>query len=481
MDLVDKIVSRAVASLVQQGVNMDRHKWLDEARVSAAEGYPNTCGAIVRATLAMGVDSEDYEPTWMHDAESCLKGSEPSVETARAIYAHAVTVSDICESPEMWMEAANLEKTHGSPQSLVALLEKAVMAVPDVEVFWLMATKELWRGGDVAGARAMLQRAFDANPGNEVLLLAGVKFEWENGQLKEARALAQQARKTAPSGRVWMKSSMLERDAGESKRALELVDEGLQLYPQEAKLHMIGAQLCNSFLKDPEAARRRLKVAVQACPQNSTLWVLAVQLEQRLHGAARARSVLDKARTVLPKDEYILREASRLERRVTSDGATDRHTVADSLLSAALQTQPTSDVLWAEYVAHAPKPAQKSRSVDALKKCDSSPAVITAVAWIFLRDGKLDKARKWLSRAIALDPDAGDSWIVLYAVELEDVRLHQKPDDAAKEVLRRCVEKEPRHGEVWCSISKAVRPKGEPPLKTEDILKQGAETWLKLA
>jgi pre-mRNA-processing factor 6 len=485
LDLVEKIVSRAVTSLAQLHVNMDRSKWLEEARAAEAEGCAGTCAAIVRATAEMGVDEEDYERTWLHDAEQCVKTSRPSVETARAIYAYAVTVSDLADSPELWMAAAQLEREFGSAASLVAMLEKAVAACPDMEVFWLMVAKEMWRTGNITGARDVLQRAIDANPDSESVLLAGVKFEMENGQVKEARALAAQARVKAPSGRVWLKSALLEREAKQYKEALRLVDEGLHKFPLEHKLHMMGAQLCQGPLKQLEEARGRYRTGVQACKDSWVLWTLAVQLEQDMYGAAKARSVLDKARTALPTNEYVLREASRLERRAgvkTGDAPVGTvNTVADSLLSAALQKQPASPVLWAEYVSYAPKPQQKMRSVDALKRCDSSPLVITAVAQLFLRDGKFDKARKWLSRAVALDPDSGDSWITLYAAELEDIRLNKKPAATAEAVLARCVAAEPKHGEMWCSFSKAPLALGGVPLGPAAILKKGAQAVLSRA
>lgn len=41
-----------------------------------------------------------------------------------------------------------LEKAHGSPESLDALLRKAVQYCPQAEVLWLMAAKEKWLSGE---------------------------------------------------------------------------------------------------------------------------------------------------------------------------------------------------------------------------------------------------------------------------------------------------------------------------------------------
>ena len=49
-----------------------------------------TCQAIVKEVIGLGVEEEDRKRTWMADAEEALKRG--SVETARAIYAHATSV-----------------------------------------------------------------------------------------------------------------------------------------------------------------------------------------------------------------------------------------------------------------------------------------------------------------------------------------------------------------------------------------------------
>ena len=47
-----------------------------------------------------------------------------------------------------------------------------------------------------------------------------------------------------------------------------------------------------------------------------------------------------------------------------------------------------------------PRQQQRSKCIDALKKCENNPAVLLAVARIFEKGQKIAKARKWLSRSI---------------------------------------------------------------------------------
>lgn len=67
-------------------------------------------------------------------------------------------------------------------------------------------------------------------------------------------------------------------------------------------------------------------------------------------------------------------EAIRLEVRA------NLKPVADSLLSKALQECPTSGCLWAEAIFMTPRAQRKSKSVDALKKCEHDPLVLLAVS-----------------------------------------------------------------------------------------------------
>lgn len=56
-----------------------------------------------------------------------------------------------------------------------------------------------------------------------------------------------------------------------------------------------------------------------------------------------------------------------------------------------LQECPTSGVLWAEAISMAPRPQRRSKSVDALKRCNDDPHIIAAVATLFKNDGKVSR------------------------------------------------------------------------------------------
>jgi pre-mRNA-processing factor 6 len=105
--------------------------------------------------------------------------------------------------------------------------------------------------------------------------------------------------------------------------------------------------------------------------------------------------------------------------------------------------------LLAKKVLPAPRVEQKSKSTVAIKRCPESPLVIAAVASLFATEQKVPKARKWLERAVVLDPDIVDSWACYYSFEL----LHGTKDQQVA-IKERCLRAEPKHGEVWQSEMK---------------------------
>jgi pre-mRNA-processing factor 6 len=146
-----------------------------------------------------------------------------------------------------------------------------------------------------------------------------------------------------------------------------------------------------------------------------------------------------------PKNAELWVEAIRLERRAGNDK------LAVSLMARALQECPSSGLLLAENISTSPRVEQKSKSADAIKRCPDDPRVITAVADLFAGERKHDKARKWFERAVILDPDMGDSWAKFYAFEQD-----AGTKEARENVKQRCIAAEPKHGELWCQVAKAM-------------------------
>jgi pre-mRNA-processing factor 6 len=204
-----------------------------------------------------------------------------------------------------------------------------------------------------------------------------------------------------------------------------------------------------------EAARAAYAAGLKRCADAVPLWRAAAALEERAGALAKARALLEQARLRNPKTPELWLAAIRTEQRAPG-GAGAR--AAEALLAKALQDCPTSGPLWAEAIAMAPRPARKTKSADALKRCDSDAHIVAAVATLFWGDRKNDKARAWFGRAVALDPDNGDFWALYYRFEQQ----HGGGPEAAADVARRCAAADPRHGERWTAVSKDPKNAHQP-------------------
>ena len=453
-DMVERIVDKAVRSLDKHDAIVSRAQWLKEAEDAEFAGAPLTSAAIVKCTAGRGVDDEDRQRTWSDDANAAL--SRNAVATARAMLTHSLATFPTKRS--LWLQAVDLESKHGTPLSKDEVLAAATERLPSTEIFWLVRAKDTWLAGDVDKSRGILSDAFRCNPESESIWLAAVKLEWETGQIDRARALLTRARERAPTARIYMKSALLERECGQYENALVLLEEGLKQYPNFDKLYMMAGQLYSDELaktKDNlDLARKFYQRGLQHCTDNVVLWSLASRLEEHMAdygagssnaGVTKARSLLELARLKNPKNPELWLEAVRLERRAGNEK------LAVSLMARALQECASSGLLLAENITMSPRVEQKSKSADAIKKCPDDPRVIAAVASLFAIERKYDKARKWFERAVKLDADLGDSWVKYYAFELQ-----AGTKEAQAEIKQKCIAAEPKHGEIWCSVTKAM-------------------------
>ncbi|KRK02418.1 uncharacterized protein Dyak_GE19576 [Drosophila yakuba] len=122
------------------------------------------------------------------------------------------------------------------------------------------------------------------------------------------------------------------------------------------------------------------------------------------------------------------------------------------MMARALQECPNAGELWAEAIFMETKPQRKTKSVDALKKCEHDPHVLLAVSKLFWSEHKFSKCRDWFNRTVKIDPDLGDAWAYFYKFEL----LHGT-EQQQQEVIDRCISAEPTHGESWCRVSKNIQ------------------------
>ncbi|KAJ5718036.1 RNA-processing protein HAT helix [Penicillium malachiteum] len=434
------VMKRAIQSLARENAMLKREEWISEAERCEDEGAVLTCGSIIRETLGWGLDEDDdRKDIWMDDAKSSI--ARGKYETARAIYAYALRV--FINRRSIWLAAADLERNHGDKEALWQVLGKAVEACPQSEELWLQLAKEKWQSGEIDDARRVLGRAFNQNPNNEDIWLAAVKLEADAKQTDQARELLATARREAGTDRVWIKSVAFERQLGNTDDALDLVNQGLQLYPKADKLWMMKGQIYEAQKKFPQA-REAYGTGTRACSKSVALWLLASRLEELAGAVVRARSVLDRARLAVPKSAELWTESVRVERRANNIAQ------AKVLMAKALQEVPASGLLWSESIWHLePRAQRKARSLEAIKKVDNDPILFITVARIFWGERRLEKAMTWFEKAIVSDSDYGDGWAWYYKFLLQHGTEEKRSD-----VISKCISTEPKYGEVWQSIAK---------------------------
>ncbi|XP_055314139.1 pre-mRNA-processing factor 6 [Sitodiplosis mosellana] len=455
--MVEKIVDRALSSLSANGVEINRENWFQEAIEAEKSGAVHCCQAIIKSIIESGVEEEDRKQTWIDDADFCA--SKGAYDCARAVYAHALQVFPSKKS--IWLRAAYFEKNHGTRESLETLLQRAVAHCPKSEVLWLMGAKSKWLAGDVPAARGILSYAFQANPNSEDIWLAAVKLESENAEYERARRLLAKARASAPTPRVMMKSSKLEWALINLSEALKLLDEAVKVFPDYAKLWMMKGQI-EEQQNRLESSATTYSTGVKKNPNSIPLWLLMSGLEEKRGALTKARSVLERARLKNPKTPLLWLEAVRIELRA---GLAE---MAQTIMARALQECPQSGELWAEAIFMESRPQRKTKSFDALKKCEHNPHVLLAVSKLFWSEQKTQKARDWFNRTVKIDPDLGDAWAYFYKFE-----LNYGTEAQQNEIIERCNAAEPKHGEEWCKVSKNI---SNWCFKTTDILKAVVKT-----
>lgn len=441
----DRVAKAAVNSLVQNSAMLKREEWIAEAEKCEAESAPRSATAIIKETLAWGLDpdDEDLKKIFLDDAEASVQREK--YITARAIFAYLIRLFPT--SKTVWKKSLEFEKLHGSQDEYWRLLEKSCEACPDAEEFWIMNSRAKWDAGEKTEARRVLARSFQQS-NNENVILSAVELEVKDGQIPEAVQLLETARQEAGTNRIWYVSVDFARKYGaatgtnKNEIALDLVNKGLQLYPSEPRLHMQKGQIYSSMGKIPQA-RNAYSVGTQVCKTSVPLYLLLSRLEESQDLITKARSVLERG-ALNTKSQFIALEGVRLERRAGNIAQ------AKTLMARALQQFPTSGPIWSENIWHLEdRTKRKPRSLEAIKKVDNDPSLFVAVARVFWTERKLDKAASWFEKAILLDPDLGDTWGWYWRFLGE-----HGTDEKKAEVLDKIRQQEPRHGEVWASVRK---------------------------
>ncbi|KAF1985773.1 putative Pre-mRNA-splicing factor prp1 [Aulographum hederae CBS 113979] len=451
--LVGKIMKTCAETMARLGVMLKREDWIAEAERCEEDGSNETAMAIVKYTLAHGIeDSDERLSIWKEDARGSI--ARGKLWTARAIY--LLAASHFPENESIWIDLINLERKRGSQELIMEALRDGINAVPYSKSLWIMLAKEKWNSGDQEGARKQLALAFHQLQGHseEEVYFAGVEMEMQINNITAARTHLKAAREQVDTDRVYIKSVAFERQQGNTDEALALVNEGLSKFPGAGKLWMQKGQIYEGLDKMANA-REAYNAGTRASPKSVPLWILLSRLDERSGAVVKARSVLDRGRIAVPKNEMLWVESVRLERRVGN------LTASANLMAQAQKACPHSGVLLAERIFHLETRTQRRPLVfDAMKnsKGAASPLLLATAARIFWAERKLDSATRWFENALSTDPDNGDIWAWYYKFLLE-----YGTEEKKTETLKMIAATNPKHGELWASVKKDPKNVGFTP------------------
>uniref|UniRef100_A0A7N6AF77 Pre-mRNA-processing factor 6 n=1 Tax=Anabas testudineus TaxID=64144 RepID=A0A7N6AF77_ANATE len=413
--------ARRVLNKARENIPTDRHIWITAAKLEEANGNTQMVDKIIdRAITSLRANGvEINREQWIQDAEECDKAG--SVATCQAVIRAVIGIGiEEEDCKHTWMEDAE------SVSSIISVLHKSQI--------WLAAVKLESENNEYERARRLLAKARSSAPTARVSPLCLIFLRFRLARFLQPSLFLQ----------VFMKSVKLEWVLGNIEAAQELCTEALKHYEDFPKLWMMRGQIeeqCENMDKAREAYNQGLK----KCPHSVPLWLLLSRLEERVGQLTRARAILEKARLKNPQSPELWLESVRLEFRAGLKN------IANTLMAKALQECPNSGILWAEAVFLEARPQRKTKSVDALKKCEHDPHVLLAVAKLFWSERKITKAREWFLRTVKIEPDLGDAWALFYKFEMQHGTEEQQ-----EEVRKRCENAEPRHGELWCAESKHV-------------------------
>ncbi|XP_020415660.1 protein STABILIZED1-like [Prunus persica] len=322
--------------------------------------------------------------------------------------------------------------------------------------------------------RRLLKSFRERYPKRPFCWIASARLEEQAEEMEAAWQLIQKGCEECPNSEdVWLEACRIAIAAARSspnpnEAGKAVIAHGLKLIPNSVKLWLEAANLEH----DNSNKSRVFNQGLEHIPDSVLLWKAVVELAtaaksneednaNNLNGLTSARAVLTLARNKNPHNPQLWLAATRTELRHGNNKE------ADILMAKALHECPNSGILWAAYIESMillPPSQWMAKIMDALMKCDYDPHVIAAVAKLFWHHCKVERARTWLDRAVTIAPDIGDFWALYFQFELQ-----HGTDENQKDVLRRCIASQPKHGEKWQPIFKALHNSHQP---TEAILHQ---------
>jgi len=443
---------------------------------------------------------------YKRDAEEWLTVKK-QVHCARSIYAYILTKTEgkvggtvAAQSEQIWWDAAQLERAHGTKEQTESLLKRAVEHCPQSVNLWLLAAKYQKQHGQSLAARSILNKALECNSDtdSEKIWLALCRLEIHCGDMDAAERIMESARTQCGTDKIWLHSAKLLRriKGGGSDEELALEQVAVEKFARFDKLWMMLMQCWEQkgrYAKCCEIAERAFKFV----PESIDLWLEFIRiLSSKLSKYAKARSILQSATLRHPKEDRLWLAAAKLELEENHDLEAglgpDRDAVkgpdngrairmiyrneagyqqCKSLLAKGLQQCPESGLLLAFEIEIEPLASKKSKCVQSITKCPNEVHVFTEVAKYFIQIRKLKRAKEWFERAVLANCLYGDAWCFYYWFSIK----YGMEEKVQQNIMARACQANPKYGSLWTKVSKRIGNEG---LSKKQILNLVVKEWI---
>ena len=127
---------------------------------------------------------------------------------------------------------------------------------------------------------------------------------------------------------------------------------------------------------------------------------------------------------------------------------------ARQLVTRALQACPKSGRIWSLHAQMSDKNSKNQIVIDSIVNCEHDPYAIMAVCRLFWSQNRPKKVDEWFEKGVKIDSDCGDMWALFYLFIKTEFN---ESEERLNKLLETCEKADPRHGDIWCSVTKDVK------------------------
>lgn len=451
---ISKLLSKGIKT-----VQLTRDDYIKKAIALEEDKFPISCSVVIQNVMDLGLErTDDNEKLkiWTSDAKIALDNK--FIETGKSMFRYILM--KFPHSVSIWKQYLKFIKL-SFPDELNMEFQQVTDLNPETEFFWLWFAKEQMNSGKFEEAREILSQALQQMPKNEDIVFALIKLE-QTAHLQEQQQLTEDKLVTTNyygkistlytkgieeigTVRMYYKYTTFLRVIKDNIKLLEVVKEAISRFPDCFKLYLQCSQIYVDT-EDKERAKDVLGQGVLLIPDSVVIWLALARIEE---SRLKQNAILDRGLLKNPKSALLMREKFRIEKQKDVK-------IARNYLLRLMKILPNSPELWCERLLNLEtKSLQKTSFRQLIVATNDNPTVLNTIGYILWQEGKISRCKNFFDKSLELNPDIGDTWILLYLF----LSRHGDPEELDK-LVQNMEEADPRHGEVWPQVNKQIQMNG---------------------